>query len=122
VPQLVRKRLRVEVDTFLEAQGLCLERMGFFAIHPGGTKVLDNVRDVLGLKEADVAASRQALRDYGNLSSASVHFVTKELLERGRARAGEFGLMIAMGPGFTIELALLRGKASSRRRRQLRRG
>ncbi|RMG11522.1 MAG: type III polyketide synthase [Planctomycetota bacterium] len=109
IPLLVRKHLRTEVDAFLEAQGLRLAEMSFFAVHPGGTKVLDNVRDVLELREDDVAASRQTLRDYGNLSSASVHFVTKQLLEDKAIEPGRFGLMLAMGPGFTFELALLRG-------------
>lgn len=110
IPLLVRRHLRERVDGFLERQGLSLEQMRFFAVHPGGTKVLDNVRDVLGLEEDQVSASRRTLRRFGNLSSASVHFVAKELLDSGAVPRGEFGLMIAMGPGFTLELALLRGR------------
>ncbi|MEZ6187563.1 MAG: type III polyketide synthase [Planctomycetota bacterium] len=109
IPLLVRRHLREEVDTFLEAQGLSLKDMGFFSVHPGGTKVLDNVRDVLELDEQAVSASRRTLRDYGNLSSASVHFVTQQLIEDEAIEPGRFGLMIAMGPGFTVEMALLRG-------------
>ena len=109
IPMLVKRHLREEVDAFLEAQGVSLSQLEFFVAHPGGTKVLDNIRDTLNLEEEDVAASRRMLRDYGNLSSASVFYVAKDLLERGEVPAGAFGLMIAMGPGFTIELALLRG-------------
>lgn len=109
IPLLVRKHLRDEVDAFLEAQGLTLDAMDFFVLHPGGAKVLDNVRGALSLEESKVAASRAVLRDYGNLSSASVHFVAKELLERGEIEPGDFGLLVAMGPGFTLEMALLRG-------------
>ena len=111
IPLLVRKNLRVEVDAFLEAQGLQLSEMSFFVAHPGGTKVLDNVRDTLDLDEDDVASSRRVLRDFGNLSSASVHLVAQDLLEHDAVDPGAFGLMIAMGPGFTLELALLRGVA-----------
>ena len=111
IPLLVRKQLRGEVDAFLESHGLSLKDIGFHVIHPGGTKVLDNVRDVLGLEEADVAPSREVLRRYGNLSSASVHFVAKEILERDAFPNHDFGLLIAMGPGFTVELALVRGRA-----------
>ncbi len=109
IPLLVRKHLRGLVDAFLEGQGLSLKELSFFALHPGGAKVLDNVRDVLDLAEEDVAASRRVLRDYGNLSSASVHFVAQDLLERGAVAPGAYGLLCAMGPGFTVELALLRG-------------
>lgn len=109
IPMLVAKHLRGEVDAFLEAQGLSLGGLDFFVVHPGGTKVLDNVRDTLGLPEAKVAAARRTLRAHGNLSSAAVHFVASELLERDEVAPGQLGLMIAMGPGFTLELALLRG-------------
>ena len=110
IPRLVRKHLRDEVDAFLEAKGLGVADCGFAVVHPGGTKVLDNVRDCLGLKEADVACSRQVLRDYGNLSSASVHFVAQAMWEAGAIPSDRFGLMIAMGPGFTLEMLLLKSR------------
>jgi len=109
IPLLVKRELRPRVDAFLESQGLNLSEIGFFVLHPGGTKVLDNVRDVLELSEEQVSAARGTLAAYGNLSSASVHFVAHELLARGAVKPGQFGLTIAMGPGFTLELALLRG-------------
>jgi alkylresorcinol/alkylpyrone synthase len=109
IPMLVARELGGAVDAFLEEQGLARSQLGFFVVHPGGTKVLDNVRDTLGLKEEQVAASRRTLRDCGNLSSAAVHFAAKDLLAHGEVARGAFGLMIAMGPGFTVELALLRG-------------
>lgn len=110
IPHLVAQRLRGEVDAFLEAQGLSLGEMAFHAIHPGGTKVLDGVRDALGLDEEQVTSSRRVLREFGNLSSASVHFVARDLLARGKVEAGAPGLLVAMGPGFTVELGLIRGK------------
>ena len=106
---MVKRELRGQVDAFLESQGVNLRQIGFFVLHPGGTKVLDNVRDVLELSEEQVSAARGTLAAYGNLSSASVHFVAHELLARGEVKPGQFGLTVAMGPGFTLELALLRG-------------
>lgn len=111
IPALVKRHLREEVDAFLEQQGVRLADLRFHVLHPGGTKVLDNLRDSLDLVEEDVAASRRVLRDYGNLSSASVHVVAKALLDDGKIEHGDLGLLVAMGPGFTIELGLLRGKA-----------
>jgi len=109
IPLLVKRELRGEVDSFLEAQGLGLKEIDFFVLHPGGTKVLDNLRDVLELEEERVEPARETLAEYGNLSSASVHFVAKEILRRGDVEPGRFGLVVAMGPGFTLELALVRG-------------
>lgn len=109
IPLLVKRELRGQVDAFLEGQGLTLADMDSFVLHPGGTKVLDNLRDVLELEERQVDAARSVLSEYGNLSSASVHFVAKEQLERGAIAPHSFALMVAMGPGFTMELALLRG-------------
>jgi alkylresorcinol/alkylpyrone synthase len=48
------------------------------------------------------------LREVGNLSSASVLFVLGDLLDAGVGRAGDYGLLAAMGPGFCSELVLLR--------------
>ena len=109
IPLLVKRQLRGAVDAFLEAQGVSLSELKFFALHPGGTKVLDNVRDVLGLAEEQVSASRACLAEFGNLSSASVFAALRELRARDELRPGELGLLVAMGPGFTIELGLLRG-------------
>lgn len=109
IPLLVKRELRGCVDAFLAKQDLSLDGIGFYVLHPGGTKVLDSVRDVLELSEEQVSASRRTLAGYGNLSSASVHFVTMELLEQGAIEPGQLGLLVAMGPGFTLELALLKG-------------
>lgn len=113
IPLLVRRELRPRVDAFLAAHAQSLAEIEFFVLHPGGTKVLDGVREVLELDESQVAASRETLARYGNLSSASVHFVAATLLERGEIPPGALGLMVAMGPGFTLELALLRGVAGA---------
>lgn len=109
IPLLVQRELRARVDAFLAEHEVALTSLEFFVLHPGGTKVLDSVRDVLELSEEQVSASRQTLADYGNLSSASVHFVALELLARDAIQPGKLGLLIAMGPGFTLEIALLRG-------------
>ena len=113
IPLLVKRHLRDEVEAFLgglavDGAPVALAELGFFVLHPGGTKVLDNLRDVLELDEADVRHSRGVLRDYGNLSSASVFFVAERLLAEGALEPGALGLLCAMGPGFTVELLLVR--------------
>lgn len=108
IPSLVRNHLRPEIDAFLAKHDHTLADLSFFVLHPGGTRVLDNLRAVLETTEERVAAARDVLRQCGNLSSASVLFVARETLDRGVAPPGSLGLMLAMGPGFAAEMHLLR--------------
>ncbi|MCC6453859.1 MAG: type III polyketide synthase [Caldilineaceae bacterium] len=92
----------------------------FWAIHPGGSAIIDRLAKSFGLDESQVAASRAVLRDYGNLSSATILFVLAELrrsllaerqpapdLTTDRATRGDnlSGVAMAFGPGLVIEMA-----------------
>jgi len=76
--------------------------------HTGGPKVLEAFEGALELPPGALARSWASLKEVGNLSSASVLFVLADLLDSGEARRGDWGLMLAMGPGFCAELVLLR--------------
>ncbi|CAM0958705.1 unnamed protein product [Alopecurus aequalis] len=78
----------------------------FWAVHPGGRQILDNIDAVLKLEPEKLAASRHVLREYGNMSSARIVFVLDEL--RRRRTLPEWGAMLAFGPGITIEAMVLR--------------
>ncbi len=107
VPDLVRARVRGDVDSFLGAHGLDRSAIRHFIAHTGGPKVLDAFAESLELPEGALARSWRSLREVGNLSSASVLFVLGDLLASNEARAGDYGLLMAMGPGFCAELVLL---------------
>lgn len=77
-------------------------------LHSAGYRVLDRAQRELGFADADLAAPRAVLRQYGNMSSATVLFVLREVLERSVPAEGEWGVMAALGPGFAAEGALLR--------------
>jgi predicted naringenin-chalcone synthase len=77
-------------------------------VHAGGKKVVDSVRVNLGLTVHDVRHTTSVLRNYGNLSSGSFLFSYQRLVDEGRIAAGEHGVFMTMGPGSTIEMALLR--------------
>ena len=77
-----------------------------WAIHPGGRSILDKVEAKLGLSEKQLEPSRRILRDYGNMSSATVLFVLKEILETGTAPGAERVCAMAFGPGLTVETGL----------------
>jgi alkylresorcinol/alkylpyrone synthase len=107
VPQLVRERLRSDVDSFLAAQGLRRSDLKHFVAHTGGPKVLEAFEEALEVPRAKLARSWASLQSVGNLSSASVLFVLADLLASGEAEPGDKGLLVAMGPGFCSELVLL---------------
>jgi alkylresorcinol/alkylpyrone synthase len=108
VPDVVTAHVRRDVDGFLEAQGLDRSQIKHWVAHTGGPKVLKAFESALELPPAALARSWNSLREVGNLSSASVLFVLDELLESGDAKAGDYGLLMAMGPGFCAELVLLK--------------
>ena len=91
----------------LTAQGLERQNIRFWLLHPGGRKVIDRVQEALGLTDEDVAVSRRVLRNYGNMSSPTVLFVLHEVMRDNAARAGDRGVLLALGPGLAAEAALL---------------
>lgn len=107
VPDVVREHVRGDVDTFLHAHGLGRSDIAHWVAHTGGPKVLKAFEEALELPPAALERSWRSLREVGNLSSASVLFVLADLLASGEPRPGDYGLMLAMGPGFCAELVLL---------------
>ncbi|CAD6244165.1 unnamed protein product [Miscanthus lutarioriparius] len=85
----------------------------FWAIHPGGRAILDHIEGVLGLDDGKLAASRHVLSEFGNMSGTTVIFVLDELRRRRTVtakqggEAPEWGVMMAFGPGITIETMVL---------------
>jgi len=107
VPGVVRRHLRSDVDAFLHDLGLGRSDIAVWVTHPGGPGVLRALEEALELDGDDLAISWRSLREVGNLSSTSVLLVLKETLEAQRLGTGDYGLMLAMGPGFCSELVLL---------------
>ena len=75
-----------------------------WAVHPGGRLILDSVQEACGLTDAQMEASREVLRRYGNMSSASILFILHELLnDAPRSGPPLPGHAVAFGPGLTVE-------------------
>jgi len=108
VPNLVRDHIRKNVEDFLGEHGLTRADVRHWVAHTGGPKVLQAIEAALELPEGGLTCSWASLKEVGNLSSASVLFVLGDTLESGQARPGDWGVMMAMGPGFCSELVLLR--------------
>jgi predicted naringenin-chalcone synthase len=104
VPRLIERNLGAILEGLLGEAGLSRRDVALWAIHPGGRAILDRAAATLGLGPADLWAPYQVLRDYGNMSSATILFVL-ELLLASEARGRTFAA--AFGPGLTVESALL---------------
>ncbi|HCS60075.1 MAG TPA: type III polyketide synthase [Microbacterium sp.] len=87
--------------------GTINEQIERWAIHPGGRSILDRVEERLSLSEQQLRPAREVLRQYGNMSSATVLFVLRSILEEEGARNGERVAAMAFGPGLTAESALM---------------
>ena len=107
VPNLVRDRLRGEVDDFLAECDLTLRDVESFVCHPGGPKVLDAMGEALELPRDALSVTWESLARVGNISSVSVLLVLEETMRKRRPRPGSLGLLVGMGPGFCAELVLL---------------
>mgnify|MGYP003298186282 FL=1 len=77
-----------------------------WAIHPGGRSILDKVQARLELSQEQLCPAREVLRDFGNMSSATVMFVLQQIMD-SPGEAGERGCAMAFGPGLTVESALM---------------
>jgi alkylresorcinol/alkylpyrone synthase len=95
-------------DALMAAQGLKTDDIAHFVLHSAGRRVIEQVGRLMALDERRLAHSRRVLQRYGNMSSATVVFVLDDLLGADEAVPGDWGLMIALGPGFAAEGALLR--------------
>ena len=108
IPYVVGHHSERPVNRLLEEAGLKRRDIRHWLVHSGGKKVIDAIKYNIGLTEHDVRHTVSVLRDFGNISSASVLFSYKRLLEEGVVREGDYGVLMTMGPGSTIETALLR--------------
>ncbi|HEX5969928.1 MAG TPA: 3-oxoacyl-[acyl-carrier-protein] synthase III C-terminal domain-containing protein [Intrasporangium sp.] len=108
VPGLVRTNVRGDVDRFLCDHGLTRADIGWWVAHPGGPKVLEAMEEALEVDRDALVVTWRSLDQIGNLSSASVLHVLADTLRDRTPAAGSWGLLLAMGPGFCLELVLLR--------------
>src|SRR6266851_2045871 len=95
-------------DALMADNGLKTEDIAHFVLHSAGRRVIEQVGRLMTLDETRLAHSRNVLQQYGNMSSATVVFVLDDLLRSREPVPGDWGLMIALGPGFAAEGALLR--------------
>lgn len=107
VPRIIGREIRGAVRAFLGDDPV----PSAWAVHPGGRSVLDRVEQGLALDPSVLRASRAVLREFGNMSSATVLFILRTLLEDGDLSDGARVASLAFGPGLTVEAALMTKRA-----------
>lgn len=109
IPSIVRKCVLPNLSEFLREHDLQLADLRHIVAHPGGAKVIEAYETTLELAEGQLGHAREVLRLFGNMSSPTVLFVLKEFLRTQTIRASEYGLVTALGPGFSSEMVLIQG-------------
>jgi alkylresorcinol/alkylpyrone synthase len=107
IPAIISTHLADDINGFLADHHLAKDDIGAWVCHPGGPKVLETIAAALDLPGKALDLTWRSLADVGNLSSSSVLHVLWDTHQR-RPRAGTWGLLLALGPGFCAELVLLR--------------
>ena len=106
IPTIIRKWLGPFIDEFLEEQQITKKQLSHLVAHPGGKKVLLAYETALDMSEQHTAISREVLHQNGNMSSPTVHYVLEKFMKK-TITDKEYGLLIALGPGFSGEAVLL---------------
>ena len=108
VPKLIQRGIRHLTDGLLKSLPVELAGIRHFAIHPGGRKILETIEAELGLSRDDNRHAYHVLRNYGNMSSATVLFVLREVLAHATPADHDAPVLsFAFGPGLTMESMLL---------------
>jgi alpha-pyrone synthase len=109
VPDLIKKGIKELTESLLKGLKTKISEISFFAIHPGGRRILEVIEQELGITRDDNRFAYQTLRDFGNMSSATVLFVLKALMDTLTSKdQNEPVLSFAFGPGLTLESMLLK--------------
>ena len=108
IPRYVVDTFRPEVDQFLERHTLTIPQIAHLVFHPGGAKVIEAYDKALDLTNGHLDPTHEILRLYGNMSSPTVLFVLDYIRQHRKPQPGEYGLLAALGPGFSAEQVLIR--------------
>jgi alkylresorcinol/alkylpyrone synthase len=111
IPELVTTKLHDVTADFLFGHGLTLRDVDAFICHPGGAKVLDALEVAFELQAGSLRIARDVLRDYGNMSAATVMFVLERTV--GDSVPWSHALVSALGPGFTAGFTLLKNSSAA---------
>lgn len=107
VPIVAARSVKEVSSRILERNRLLPKDIAFWAVHPGGSLVLERIQKELKLPAGALDFSYQILRNYGNMSSPSVMFVLERILEKAKPKKSQNCLLLSFGAGFTTFAGLL---------------
>ena len=109
VPDVIKEGISLLTKKLLSKVGLETSDIDFFAIHPGGKRILEVIEEELGISKEQDAPAREILRSYGNMSSPTILFVIKHIFDQLSSEDDQKHLLsFAFGPGLTLESAVLK--------------
>ncbi|RDK85201.1 putative naringenin-chalcone synthase [Marinirhabdus gelatinilytica] len=106
VPQKIADHFPDIIYPFLEKNGKNIEDVDHLIFHPGGKKIVQTVEDLFGGLGKNIDDTKEVLRLYGNMSSATVLYVLERFMDK-KPKKGELGLMLSFGPGFSAQRILI---------------
>ena len=109
LPKIILERAVPALEKILNELGIKKEEINHWALHPGGRAILDSLQKGLGLTDEETKPSRDVLKNFGNMSSSSILFVLKEILQTRTIKQNDLCCAVAFGPGLSMEVALLKG-------------
>jgi predicted naringenin-chalcone synthase len=106
VPETISNHFKLIIYPFLERNNLKIEDINHLIFHPGGKKIVQTIEDLFKSLDKNLDTTKEILKLYGNISSATVLYVLERFMEEDRQK-GERGLMLSFGPGFSAQRILL---------------
>ncbi len=106
VPQTIADHFPKIIHPFLERNDLTIDDIDHLVFHPGGKKIVQTVEDLFGALGKNIDDTKEVLRIYGNMSSATVLYVLERFMDRDLPK-GDKGIMLSFGPGFSAQRILL---------------
>ncbi|AZQ44371.1 type III polyketide synthase [Nonlabens ponticola] len=107
VPETIASHFPAIIHPFLEKNDLEIANVDHLIFHPGGKKIVQTVEVLFSDLGKNIDDTKEVLRLYGNMSSATVLFVLDRFMRRKDVKSGDHGLMLSFGPGFTAQRILL---------------
>ena len=107
VPEQIAEHFPAIIHPFLKKNNLEISQIDHLIFHPGGKKIVETVEDLFGVLGKNIDDTKEVLRLYGNMSSATVLYVLERFLAKNLPE-GNLGLMLSFGPGFSAQRVLLK--------------
>jgi predicted naringenin-chalcone synthase len=106
VPNTIASHFPAIIHPFLAQNNLKIEDIDHLIFHPGGKKIVQTVEELFSDLGKNINATKEVLRLYGNMSSATVLYVLERIMDE-KPKKGEKGVMLSFGPGFSAQRVLL---------------